>query len=209
MSEQRCLILLSGEWPHEAVVGRCFDAADYVIACDGALNQAMEKGYVCDAVLGDMDSVEEKVLVQHQRKGGNVIYAEDQDATDFGKALQHCITQGFDHIDVLGGLGGDEQHMWGNLFAAVAVSCDVIFHTDESTYHLLLPNKKYSIEAKEGGVFSLFAIPECTKLNVNGCMHSLKDETLSLGSRGVHNVAVNATVEIKFESGNLVLIMPR
>ena len=104
----RGIILLNGEpWQGEIEDGNAF-----VVCCDGALRWA--KGRVrIDVTAGDFDSL------GYVPQGAQVFPVE-KDSTDGEIALQMLLSRGCRQIDIYGGGGGREDHLFGNLQLLVA-----------------------------------------------------------------------------------------
>ena len=59
-----------------------------------------------------------------------------------------------------------------------------------------------------GDEFSLFALPAATGVRLKGASFPLENSKLEMGSRGLHNVAVERIVHLSFSGGRMMLIKP-
>ena len=59
-----------------------------------------------------------------------------------------------------------------------------------------------------GTEFSLFALPEATGMQLKGASSPLKDDRLEMGSKGLHNVALERVVHLSYSKGRLMLMKP-
>ena len=65
------------------------------------------------------------------------------------------------------------------------------------------------IQAREGGLFSLIPFGAVTGVKLHGCRYPLDNETLSSGTRGVSNEAVDSVITASAQSGDLLLLIER
>ena len=180
-----------------------------VLACDGALATCLDNGIVPDGVVGDMDSVNGDVLERFVRLGGEVHERKEQDAHDLAKALVLAGEQGHSSCIVIGATGGDREHEWANLLSCAATSMDIQCVGEAYVHRFLLPGKPYSIEIGLGHNFSFFAVPTAEGITLSGAQYGLENEALSMGSRGLHNIATSSTLQVHFTEGRLMLMMRR
>lgn len=180
-----------------------------VLACDGALATCLESGIVPDGVVGDMDSVKADVLEHFVSLGGEIHERKEQDSHDLTKALELAGEQGYSTCVVIGATGGDREHEWANLLCCAATNMDIQCVDEEHVYHFLLPGRHHSIEIDMGQNFSLFAVPTAEGITLSGTKYGLENETLSMGSRGLHNLATSSTMQVHYTQGRLMLIMRR
>lgn len=209
MGEQRIgVVVACGRWPSIGTVRRLIDRANLVIACDGALTLCEDNGIHVDVVVGDMDSVEQHRLDAYLERGGTQIKRPDQHTNDLAKALVYLEERGLEACTVLGATGGDRQHEWANLLSCAASSLEITCVGTAHRYEFLKTGKKYAIELVPEEEFSLFALPAAFNIQLKGAAFPLDDATMEMGSQGLHNVAVQDTVEISFSEGRLMLMRP-
>ena len=209
MESVGCVILAAGTWCEPRIVQRLIAQATSVLACDGALDACIAHGIHVTEVIGDLDSVSEAGLKAHIANGGDVHQFQSQESNDLEKALGLLEERKETACAVIGATGGDAQHEWANLMACGASGLDIICEAPEQTYRFFNPGGPYSIECEEGSVFSLFALQETKSVTLHGAKYPLVDESLRMGSRGLHNVADSGHLSLSFTSGRLMLLVPR
>ena len=208
MAGETALIFACGERAPPAVVLALAGEAGAIIACDGALTTCREHGLWPDAVVGDMDSVEQDQLDEHVARGGSVVERPQQNANDLSKAIDWVHEQGFTTCWVVGATGGDPQHEWANLLTCGASSLRITCISHTHVYRFFTPGVSFSIELEPGDEFSLFALPVAEEVVLEGAAFSLSGETLTMGSRGLHNTSVGPKVQLSFKHGRLMMIHP-
>ena len=203
------LIFASGTWCELHIIQRLIAEAGTVLACDGALDACMAHGIQVAEVVGDMDSVSETGLAAHIAGGGEVHPFQGQENNDLEKALALLEQRGETTCTVVGATGGDAQHEWANLLACGASNLDIVCEAPALTYRFYTAGASYSIEIEAGKEFSLFALQHAEGVSLKGVRYPLVDAALSMGSRGLHNVADSDRFTLSFTSGRLMLLVPR
>ena len=208
MADVRDLLVACGTWPSPEVVRLLAGQAGQVIALDGALVRCEDHDLQVDVLLGDMDSIKPEALADFLGRDGKVVERPEQDANDLSKGLAYLEALGADACTVLGATGGDPQQEWANLLSCAASSLEITCIAPSHVYRFLRPGINYSIEFQKGAEFSLFALPEATGMQLKGASFPLKDDKLEMGSRGLHNVAVERVVHLSYSKGRLMLMKP-
>src|SRR5450432_2020540 len=79
----------------------------YVVAADGGAATALAFGFQPDVVVGDLDSIDTRVLADLQRRGVPIeTYPRDKDATDGQLAVERALVAQPTCLWLLGFLGG-------------------------------------------------------------------------------------------------------
>lgn len=171
---------------------------EYLLCTDGAFAYMSDIDIFPDAVIGDLDSLEftpEDVAVYH---------IEDQDTTDFEKALDFLVDMQFERVVVLGSTGGQHDHFLGNLNAAYKFRNELNILFFDQTQYFFLTEKDCTFSTEIGKIVSLFPFPECTIKSLSGLKYTLNMETLTLTSRvGTRNITSHKSVKIEVHDGAL------
>lgn len=180
-----------------------------IIACtDGAFHYLKEKNFdleKLDFISGDFDSHEGKDENIYQEK---FIHTPDQDFTDFQKALEILKNKDIKKVDVYGGSGGEQDHFLGNLHVAFLFKneLEITFYDEFSQYFFLDKHSKF--ENIQGKMISLLPFPIAENIITRGLNWELTNENLSLTKRiGTRNFAKENTVEISYETGDLLIFI--
>lgn len=186
------------------------DAGQYkLIACtDGAFHYLKNMGFPLeklDFISGDFDS--------HSGSDENIyhkkfIHTPDQDKTDFHKALDLILEQGFSMVDVFGGSGGEQDHFLGNLTVAYTFKdkINLKFYDEFSEYYFIPPS--FSVKGVNNKMISLYPFPYVENITTKGVNWPLTNGNLSITSRiGTRNFAVEDEVSIEYEKGDLLIFI--
>ena len=95
------LIVANGEFPSHSIPLEILTKANSIIACDGAADILLDRGYIPDIIIGDLDSISDDN--KHKYKD-NVIEIQDQSQNDFRKALNYARERNIFDISIIGAL---------------------------------------------------------------------------------------------------------
>lgn len=198
---KEAFLFINGEAP------RIFPEAkkDTLIICtDGAYNYLKFSPLKIDVVIGDLDSIhlEDSILAK------DIIHIEDQNTTDFEKALQYLVDKNILEVKVYGATGKDQDHFLGNLSAGLYYKdkLKITFISDNSYFYFL--EYENTIKVDKGSLVSLFPFPIAKGISTEGLQYPLKSEDLVMGERiGIRNTSVQNSIIINFKSGNLILFV--
>ena len=199
MNKEKVCLFLNGEQP-KAIP----DLTVYKLVCatDGAYQFLALHDIVPDFVSGDFDSIEAIP------KTVEVIHTPNQEFTDFDKVLQILSDKGFKTVHVFGASGKEQDHFLGNLHTALQwrEQLDLTFFDNHGYY--FLADKATKISNCNNKIVSLVPFSEVLGIITKGLQYPLNNETLTFGTRiGTRNKAIENTIEISFESGNLFVFI--
>jgi thiamine pyrophosphokinase len=169
-----------------------------IVAADGAANTLIKNGIEPDVIIGDLDSVDSDLL-----RSRFCIKIDDQDMTDFEKAINYVEEKSMTPAVVAGVDGGCVDHVLGNIcifsrtkFAAI--SEDAIFMTIDGDKSFDVPvNTKISI----------FGAPSCAATS-RGLKWELDEYEMSFdGKNSCSNRAASSRVELKVLSGKALVFI--
>lgn len=210
MAEQNYLIVANGRWPNEEIWRPLANAANHIVACDGAALQCLENQVQLQTVIGDMDSLSKKIQTQILADSKvEFLRKEGQDENDLVKALRWVIENGASSIDIFGIEGGDLAHQFAAILALCEVPSNARIHTSKGTIELLPQDGYRNCSIEKNTVFSLFSVGMVNNIEVSGAKWNLKNTTLRAGTKGLHNQTEDKCLEIHFTSGQLLLFLDR
>lgn len=205
--QEPALIIANGQSCSTELLSQLLEWSPYTVVLDGALNRVADLAIHFDVVLGDFDSVAEKLMDNLPQKFEKV-YTPNQDKTDLEKALEWLIDKKYTAANVVWGTGRRSDHHFHNMSAIAFYSAqiDAVMVDDHSRIFALKNSfqKKYPI----GTILSLLPIGEVKNITTQNLQFPLNKENLSLPKRlGTSNcVNGNGMVKIEFETGHLLLI---
>ncbi len=170
-----------------------------LIAVDGGFKSCHTYQRIPELVLGDFDSIEEKLLKNYPTI--KVIHTPDQNKTDLEKAFEYLFQFSIEQITVLGALGRQIDHTYKNLELLTRYPTKVTYQTPYEKLFSL--PKKSTFLCKKGTKISF--IPFGNKVT-NITSRGLKWELIAkdLKEMSISNVALQEKIFIEFETGHLL-----
>lgn len=158
-STRQAVILANGEFPTNEIPYSILKNAEFLVCCDGAVNQLERNEIKPNAVVGDCDSLNDGNKIKY----ADILYPDsDQEINDLTKSVHFCTKKGFKNITILGATGKREDHTIGNI-SLLAEYLDITNNIEIITnYGIFTPiNSNSLFESFETQQVSLFAIENC------------------------------------------------
>ncbi len=158
------VILANGEFPTHPLALSILNNCEWLICCDGAINNLVNVKKEPDAIVGDCDSLSE----ENQIRYANIIHRiSEQETNDLTKAVLYCIRHGRKKITILGATGKREDHTIANvsLLCEYMNDADVEMITDYGIFISIDSDSIFESEPKQQ--VSLFCIDRCTVTSHN------------------------------------------
>lgn len=152
------VILANGEFPSHPVPLAILYNCNYLVCCDGAIDNLVKTGKKPDAIVGDCDSMSEENRVRF----ADIIHRiSEQETNDLTKAVHFCLQQNRKKITILGATGKREDHTIANvsLLCEYMKEADVEMITDYGVFIGIGGNSAF--ESYKEQQVSLFCIDKC------------------------------------------------
>lgn len=173
----------------------------FILAADGGANKCLKAGVKPSLVVGDLDSItpKNKMLLR-----GRLKQIARQDNSDFEKVLDYLKTLKPKQADIALSYGGRLDFGLSNFLTAgnYLKYFDICFLFPKATVYLL--SKGAEIKAKKGARVSIIALEEIKNISTQNLLYPLKNETLTLGQRGLSNIALG-NFAVNFKHGKLLV----
>lgn len=197
---QKLALFLNGEKP---TLLKKLSHYDKIYCTDGAFHFLEENKIAPDLIIGDFDSI--KNLPENIPN----IHTPNQEFTDFEKALEIIVTQGFKKVAVFAANGLEQDHFLGNLTTALKYKkqIKITFFDDKQTYYFI--DSPFVLNNVLNKTISLFPFPKTKKVESKGLQYPLNGMNLSIKNYkiGTRNKAIENSIEISFEKGNLLVFV--
>lgn len=196
-------LLVHGTPPSRKLAQALAKKSSAVLCTDGSYGTALKLGLKPRWVIGDMDSLPP---TQRIEKGTIVVLEDEQDSSDFEKAVKFLLQFGCDRAHVAGMEGGRIDHFMTALSVTVkyAAKIRLMFYGENHVTELLTKGTRF--KAKKGEVVSLVPVDNPSWVTISGVRFPMKREPLFAGSRGQSNVAAGGNVSVEVHSGKVWLI---
>lgn len=201
------VIHLGGQKPSRNLAQSAVRNAGLLIAADSGYDLCRQNGLVPGIVTGDFDSIHNVP----EESGIEVIPANEQNATDFEKALR-MVPADTARLVILGGTGLRSDHFLTNLLIASSqpASRSVLFLDDLQSIHRVTPDCEFAETLAPGTVISLIPFSECAGVSTTGLHWNLHNQDMGPGRQlGQSNVSRLQRVTVEVASGRLYVVLNR
>lgn len=203
----RALVMANGEPPSRGLFEAIDAPGTTLIAADGGARHVLALGRVPDAVVGDLDSVDDAMRAAIPADRFHRV--SRLDTTDLEKAIAYAVELGATEIDILGAGGGRSDHALANLSMLRLYRGRARMSMHDELFAISLVEDSAVVDAPAGTVVSLVAIGECVGITTSGMRWDLEDFTLGFGPRGIHNEVATSPASVSVRSGDLLLFRGR
>jgi thiamine pyrophosphokinase len=204
LSGSYTVIVGDGTFPQHEIPLAYLKNAKRIICCDGSAQNLVLAGMEPDAIVGDMDSLNDELA---NRFTDRIYLDENQDTNDLTKAVSWCSDMGYKDIVIVGATGKREDHTLGNisLLADYIKSVNVIMVTDTGILRPLL--KSSEITSLPGQQISIFSIDPETAVTSNGLRYPLHSTKLSNWWFATLNEALGNSFSLEFNQGRVIVYL--
>jgi thiamine pyrophosphokinase len=185
-------------------------AGDLTLAADGGADLCVAWGWPVDAVVGDMDSVNDSVRQQLEAQGVPFIVSPvEKDETDLELALRLALERGATELIIAGALGARIDHTLGNLallaLPALAGIPTCIADGDQTIW---LARDRVSVAGQPGDTLSLLPFGgDAHGVSLTGVHWPLHAADLPLGpSLSISNRMTASQAEVSVMEGRLWVV---
>lgn len=173
-----------------------------IIATDGAADTLLNQDIVPDFVVGDMDSISEKALEKC-----NVIRIDDQETTDFYKAISFAKAKDMMPAIITGLDGGVLDHSLDNFATFVSFLREKCMYLSNETIGFCMNNSERTFSVPKNTKISVFGAPSA-EVSTNGLKWELKNKHFSFFEyNSISNRTIAPDINIKVENGSVFVLI--
>lgn len=184
---------------------------DYIIGADGGCNHLNNMGILPNYVIGDLDSIDEKLIKYYE--DNNIIFKKfptHKDQTDSEICVYLAKDLNATQIDFIGALGGRIDHALANvgfMYYIHEMGIEPRILTSEEEIFIIHNDKKI-IKGKKGDTISIIALREdVLGVTLEKLEYPLDRAKVSyLSPLGISNVMLEDECIITVEEGYLLVI---
>ena len=186
-------VVINGEFPTSTKIIDKIEAAEIIIAVDGATNSLIDCGITPTISIGDFDSIKPS----YKDKVSQIVHAEDQNKTDLEKTLDWCIDNNYLSLCIFGISGKSEDHFLGNFFA-INEYCDTIDCTIYTDYSIITPCiGKTLFDSFKGEIVSIISFESNNKVTSTNLEYPLDTYKLHPSARAIRNKSLGDSFTIE------------
>ena len=173
-----------------------------IYCTDGAYNKLLNTSLRIEAIIGDMDSIGDKSSAK-----AKLVQIEDQNHTDFEKALQY-LSDKYSKIEVYGASGGEMDHFIANLSVAKKFKEKLKLTFVDPVYKYYFLDNDTTLENVRDKIISIIPFPKVEKIKTSGLKFELDGNTLELGKLiSIRNKAGKENVKITYDDGDAIVFV--
>lgn len=181
-----------------------------IFCADGGAKIAYKLNIIPKIILGDFDSISEKILNYYIEKGVKIErYNPDKDKTDT-EILLEKIYKFYDEIILEGAIGGRLDHTLININLLNKFQNIVINNSNEELRIITKKEEIYKIKNRVGDIFSIIPFSEEIIVTLNGFKYNIENTKIKKGdSLGISNLIIKKLALIKLENGKALIIISK
>lgn len=198
------VIVADGTFPQHEIPFGYLKSAERLICCDGSAENLIMAGYIPDAIVGDMDSLNESIAGRfHDRIFKDI----GQDTNDLTKAVNWCLQRDYRDLVILGATGKREDHTIGNISLLTEYIKDVNVRMVTDTGILIALTEGSSIISFPGQQVSIFSIDPETEITSQGLRYSLDRKKIENWWVATLNEAIGESFRLEFSYGRVLVYL--
>jgi thiamine pyrophosphokinase len=211
MKSRRVIIIANGDLKKPSYYRDLITGEDYIICANGGSSHALAIGVKPNLLIGDLDSLPEKVREQIMEAKPQLFeYPAAKDKSDLELAVDYAIDLRPAEIVIIGALGGARvDHTLFNIMLLLLSSDQGIpARIIDETQQIYICRSCLQLDGSPGDYLSLFALSgDVTGVTTEGLKYRLQEETLQFASsRGLSNVFTASQATVSIRSGLLLAI---
>src|SRR5664279_1774766 len=197
------VIVADGTFPTHDIPLGYLKNAKRIICCDGSAQNLLLTGMQPDAIVGDMDSLNDELA---NRFADRIYLDENQETNDLTKAVSWCIDMGYKDLVIVGATGKREDHTLGNisLLAEYVREMNIIMVTDTGIFRPYLKSSK--ISSFPGQQVSIFSIDPETQVTSIGLRYPLSGTKINNWWCATLNESLGDNFSLEFD-GRLIVYL--
>lgn len=198
----RGILVTGGEPPRSTVV---LPEKRFLVAADSGLDSVAERGWKPNLIVGDMDSISDKTLLERYPETPKEIFPREKDLTDTEIALQSIWKRGIENVTILGAGGGRLDHLIGLLSLFEREK----FPQTWITNHEIVECTENVVEfsTKPGSLVSIFPVRNSVcRMNSEGLKWSLNGLIWERGDVGISNETTTEQCRVEVLEGRILII---
>ena len=196
-------MVANGLFPTRPELLDCIRRADYLVACDGAIEK-LEKFREPDVVVGDLDSLSNELRSCYENR---IYEISEQETNDLTKAMHFVREKGWEDVLILGATGLREDHTLGNISLLLEYMSDFREVKICSDYGCFTPIQKTTLlNSYPGQQISLFSCYPHGEISVQGLRYPINHRKLYRWWEATLNEAIGEQFSVILHEEGQVII---
>lgn len=196
------VILANGIFPSQKCLRDLMYHANHLICCDGAANKLLDHGMEANFIIGDCDSISNKV----KESCSNIVEIKSQDMTDLTKAVNFAKKLKLTNLVILGATGLREDHSTANIALLAEYTKELGLTYMISDYGIFTAHSEDIIlDTMPGQQISFLPINPLVQLTCSDLQWKLKNFKFASWNSGTLNQAISNKLNLHVKNGPIVV----
>ena len=226
--EKRFLIITNGKIQSLTALQSSFrkftncdlDNKSFTIICaDGGIHNAAQLSLKADYLIGDFDSIDEKLLkeIKKDRSALNaeievcgqspeIIYDPDQSKTDTRLAVELALKLAAKEIHIITATGGRMDHCLSNILELKFINDKASVSLIDEYSEIKYSTKSLELRGEIGETLSIIPLNDIKELSYEGLKYPLDKADITAGTSLICNKFSENQAKISFKSGEILII---
>jgi thiamine pyrophosphokinase len=226
--EKRFLIITNGKIQSLTALQSSFrkftncdlDNKSFTIICaDGGIQNAAQLSLKADYLIGDFDSIDEKLLkeIKKDRSALNaeievcgqspeIIYDPDQSKTDTRLAVELALKLAAKEIHIITATGGRMDHCLSNILELKFINDKASVSLIDEYSEIKYSTKSLELRGEIGETLSIIPLNDIKELSYEGLKYPLDKADITAGTSLICNKFSENQAKISFKSGEILII---
>jgi len=198
------VIVADGSFPRHDIPLDYIRNAERIVCCDGSAENLIKGGYIPDAIVGDMDSLNDSIA---GRFNDRIFKDEGQETNDLTKAVNWCTERGYMELVIVGATGKREDHTIGNISLLAEYVREVKVKMVTDTGLLMALSEGSVVSSFPGQQVSIFSIDPETEITSHGLKYPLENRKINNWWVATLNESFGDRFSLKFEEGRVIIYL--
>lgn len=190
------VILADGEFPEHKLPLGLLRESKCIVCCDGAAASLDKAGMTPFAIVGDLDSLDDRL---RQKYADILVYDSCQETNDLTKAFRYSLRFDPESITILGATGKREDHTLGNISLlcdyTAETKSDIIMCTNHGIFRIIKKSGIYNSCA--GMKVSFFSMEQHQRIRSKGLKYPLDDVIFDIWWKATLNECTGEQFELE------------
>jgi len=202
---EKLLILANGDFPKTQKALDLLKSNYSLICCDGAANKCYNAGYEPDVIIGDIDSLHNKLK---EIFNDRIIEIKEQNSNDLSKALNWANENDVRSVIIMGIDGGDDDHYLGNIFLLLenSYNFEIKIITNNGEFNII---NSGTLSSNLNQKISIFCLDKKAKISSQGLKYELNNYSFSTLYGGTLNESLGDSFTISCNKKNVNILVYR
>lgn len=226
--KERFLIITNGKIQSPTALRSSFskftnfdlDNKSFTIICaDGGIHNATQLSLQADYLIGDFDSIDEKILKEIKKdrsvlnaeikdceQSPEIIYDPDQSKTDTRLAVELALKLAAKEIYIIAATGGRMDHCLSNILELKFINDRASVGLIDEHSEIKYSTKSLELHGEIGETLSIIPLSDIKELSYEGLKYPLDNADITAGTSLICNKFSENQARISFKSGEILII---